>query len=388
MKWLVILLVALGGGLAAAAFSVPTNAAVVNGDSISQQTLNSDVSAIAGSPFYQCYLNSETYLTSGGSQQLPPVAGAGQGENAGDRPTANSAFVASYLDTEIGHQIVLQVADARHVAVTPAQLAAARTTLTEQISSVMSEILQTSVAQNPRYSCSVTGQPVTGQEVLATMPSSFVEADVQFDATVGALEEDLAGIGSSPPALAGYFARHHAQFDTGCFDAAEFSSESAAQTAAAAAAFGTPFSQAASGATNSGTIPCNTLTSVAAELGVHVSELDGLSVGGVSAPISLNGNYVLVQLTKRTPTPYAEAAPAVAQAVQQAGSSGTERALTAAERRSAVSVDPRYGVWVPVQASVLTPFTPATSDVLNPSANEVGVAPSSSSSSSSSPTSG
>ena len=45
-----------------------------------------------------------------------------------------------------------------------------------------------------------------------------------------------------------------------------------------------------------------------------------------------------------------------------------------AERRSTVSVDPRYGVWVPVQASVLTPFTPATSDVLNPSANEAGVA--------------
>ena len=124
------------------------------------------------------------------------------------------------------------------------------------------------------------------------------------------------------------------------------------------------------GATNSGTIPCNTLTTVAAELGVHVSELDDLSVGAVSAPISVNGNYLLVQLTNRTPTPYAEAEAAVAQAVQQAGSSATQRAITAAERRSSVSVDPRYGVWVPVQASVFTPFTPAKSDVLNPSANE------------------
>ncbi len=374
MKWLIILLVLLGGGLAAAAFSVPTNAAVVNGNSISQETLNANVSAIASSPSYQCYLNSETYLTSGGSQQLPPVAGAGQGQNAGDRPTANSAFVASYLDTEIGHQIVFQVAGARRVTVTPAQLAAARSTLTDQISSVMSQILQTSVGQNPRYSCSVTGQPLTGQEIFATMPSSFVNADVQFDATVAALEEDLAGVGSSPSALAGYFARHQAQFDTGCFDAAEFSGENAAQTGAAAVAFGTPFSQVASGATNSGTIPCNTLTSVAAELGVQVSELDGIAVGGVSAPISLNGNYLLLQLTKRTPTPYAEAAPAVAQAVQQAGSTATQRALTAAERRSTVSVDPRYGVWVPVQASVLTQFPPATSDVLNASANKPRVA--------------
>jgi PPIC-type PPIASE domain len=377
VKWLIVLLVVLAAGLAAAAFSVPTNAAVVNGTAISQQALNSDVTAIANSPFYQCYLNSETYLSSGGSQQLPPVAGASQGQNAGDHPTANSAFVASYLDTEIGHQVVLQVADARQVAVTPAQLTNARLTLTGQISSVMSEILQTAVGQNPRYGCSVTGQPVTGQEVLATMPSSFVDEEVQFDATVGALEEDLAGVGSSPSALAGYFARHRAQFDTGCFDAAEFSSESAANEAAAAVAFGTPFSQVVSGATNSGTIPCNTLTSVAAELGAPVSELDGLTVGGVSAPISVNGNYLVVQLTKRTPTPYAEAAPAVAQAVQQAGSSATQTALTVAERRSTVSVDPRYGVWAPVQAAVLTPFTPATSDVLNPSANETRVASSS-----------
>ena len=149
MKWLIVLLVVLGGGLAAAAFSVPTNAAVVNGAAISQQTLNSDVSAIAGSAYYQCYLNSEAYLSSGGSEQLPPVAGAGQGQNAGDHPTATSAFVASYLDTEIGHQIVLQLADARQVTVTPAQLADARTALTEQISSVMSEILQTTQGAEP-----------------------------------------------------------------------------------------------------------------------------------------------------------------------------------------------------------------------------------------------
>ena len=360
---------------------MPTDAAVVNGTSISQQTLSSDVSAIAGSPSYQCYLNSETYLSSGGSQQLPAVAGApARGRTQGDHPTANSAFVANYLDTEIGHQIVLQVADARQVMVTPQQLADARATLSQQISSVMSEILQTSEGQNPRYSCTVTGQPLTGQEVLATMPSSFVDAEVQFDATAGALEEDLAGVGSSPSALARYYAGHQGQFDTGCFEAAEFSSESAAQQAADEAAFGTAFSQVASGATNSGTIPCNVLTAVAAELGVHVSELDDLSVGQVSAPIALNGSYLLVQLTKRTPTPYAEADAAVAQAVQQAGSSATQRALTVAERRSTVSVDPRYGVWRPVQASVFTPFTPASSDVLNPSANEAGIASSSASS--------
>ena len=264
--------------------------------------------------------------------------------------------MAGYLDTEIGHQIVFQVADARQVTVTPQQLADARTALNEQISSVMSEILQTTEGQNPRYSCSITGQPVTGQEVLATMPSAFVDAEVQFDATTGALEEDLAGVGSSPSALAGYFAGHHTQFDTGCFDAAEFSSESATAAAAAAWPSGRPFLRG---------------DRRHEQRDDPVQRVDHRRRGAGGArerarrPLGRGGlrpHLPQRELPHRAtdepkPTPYAEAEAAVAQAVQQAGSSATQRAVTVAERASTVSVDPRYGVWVPVQASVFTPFS-------------------------------
>src|SRR5271154_5611660 len=103
------------GGLAAAAFLIPSDAASVNGTSISQQDLNSDVNAIADSAAYQCYLNSQAYLSSQGSQQLPPVVGAGTGQYAGDHPTATSSFTANYLETKIGHQLILQLAGERHV---------------------------------------------------------------------------------------------------------------------------------------------------------------------------------------------------------------------------------------------------------------------------------
>ena len=63
----------------------------------------------------------------------------------------------------------------------------------------------------------------------------------------------------------------------------------------------------------------------------------------------------------------------MSQAAQAAGSQVAQRAVTAAERRASVSVDPRYGTWVPVSASVFTPFTPRVTDVLNPVANEAGV---------------
>jgi hypothetical protein len=67
----------------------------------------------------------------------------------------------------------------------------------------------------------------------------------------------------------------------------------------------------------------------------------------------------------------------VANAVQQKGAGAIQKALTAAERRSSVSVNPQYGVWASVNASVLTPLTPDPSDVLNVSANEARSAPAS-----------
>jgi hypothetical protein len=380
VKRLIVLLIVLAGGLAAAAFSVPSNAASVNGSSISQQDLNSDVNAIAGSAYYQCYLNSQEYLSSDGSAELPPVLGAGTGQYAGDHPTATSAFVANYLETKIGHELVLQLAGARHVTVTPAEMSAARANLTEQITGVMSEILQTQQGQNVRYGCSVTGQALTGAEVLSTLPSSFVDEQVQFVAVATALQEDLAGVGSSAADLQSFFNAHSSRFDTVCLTAAVFSSESAAQSAAASVASGTPFSTVASNTSSSGggAQGCDVLSDLESKLPSD-ADLASLATGTVSAPVDDNGTYLLLQFTSRTPTPYSKAKAAVANAVQVAGSAATQRAITADERRSSVSLNPQYGVWVPANASVLTPLTPEPTDVLNATANVGRVAPASAS---------
>jgi hypothetical protein len=159
-----------------------------------------------------------------------------------------------------------------------------------------------------------------------------------------------------------------------CFNAAEFTDETSASSAQAALEFGTPFSQVAGSAAQSGTIPCTALVAVAGELGTSASTLDGLAVGQASAPINVNGNYVVLELSKRTPTPYETVKPIVAQAVQEVGAKATQAAISAAERRASVTVDQRYGKWQPVTASVFPPFTPERSDVLNAPANEATVA--------------
>ncbi|HEX4162977.1 MAG TPA: peptidylprolyl isomerase [Acidimicrobiales bacterium] len=373
MKWLIALLLVLGGVVAYAAFAVPTNAAVVNGSAISQASLNSDVHSIAGSAEYQCYLNSNAYLSSQGSQTLPPVPGAGKGQNEGDNPTASSAFVAQYLDTLIGNELLLQVAAKHEVIVTPAQLKDARASFESHISTVMRDVAQTAQGQNPKYSCGATN-PLTGQDVLATMPMSFVDDEVQFVATASALQEELAGVGASESDLMRYYGKHSAEFDTACFNAAEYTDESSAKDVQVAVDLGTPFAQATSSAAQSGSFQCAPLVVLANQLGVDMSTLDAVALNQASAPITESGNgntvYLVLELTKRTPTPFATAKQYVSQAVQSLGTQATSVAINAAQRRASVTVNPQYGKWVPGTASVFTPLTPEKSDVLNAPANQ------------------
>ena len=365
MKWFLALLVLLGGGLAAAAFVVPTNAAVVNGSAISQQQLNSDVTAIAGSADYQCYLNTQTAIATSGQQQEPPVVGAGKGQG-GQTATATTAFTASYLDTEVGHELVTQLADTRGVTASSAQLADARTSYEQEISQVMQ---QAASSQNPRYTCGAL-QPLTGQQVLATLPQSFVDEQVQFFATIAALKEDLAGVGPTDADLQNYFFEHRADFDTVCTTAAVYSSQGAA-TAALQQAQTTPFSQVVKQAVQGGPQPCAMLPVLAANLPSSF-KLGDLAVGTVSFPIDLgNGSFLLIQVNSRNPTPYAQAKSVVPVVVQNQGAAKAQLVVTAAERHATVSVDPRYGVWVPVSTQVLVPFTPERADVLNVRANTV-----------------
>jgi parvulin-like peptidyl-prolyl isomerase len=365
MKWLLLLLVVLAGGVAAAALTVPTNAVVVNGSAISQQSLNSDLTAIAASPSYQCYVNSQAFISSSGQQVLPPVSGAGKSQDPDHHPTATTSYTATYLDLRIQHELITQLAARSHIEVTQSDLDQARSAYTNQISQVMAEIGQTAEAQNPRYTCGST-TPLTGSEVLSTMPSAFVDQQVHFVATTVALEEDLAGIGSSDADLLAYFEAHRSEFDTVCVTVAGYATESDAKAAAAKVAAGTPFSQVAQQAQPQQ--GCLNQSQLAAQL-PSGAKLESLPVGGVSAPIQVASGYILVQVTSRTPTDYSASKQYVSQAAQQKGASRASAAVSAVQRHADVSIDPRYGVWVSTLAQVFTPFVPRTSDVLNPVAN-------------------
>ncbi len=370
MKRLVVLLVVLGCGVVAAAVAIPSNAVTVNGTSISQSSLNSDVSAIAASAYYQCYLNSDAYVSSGGTSVAPPVQGAGTGQvGSGAQPTAGSAFVATYLDTQISAQIVDQQAAKRGVTVTQAQLDQTRASLTGHITQVMRTTARTG---NPSLTCGASGTPLTGQQVLATMPASFVDEQVQQLATATTLYEELSGVGSSDARLHFWYLWHRSQFDTVCLDAAAFSSESSAQQASAAVANGTPFTQAVSGAAQSGSLGCGVLSSFAAELGTSAVTLDQLALNEASAPLQTSSGWFVVAPTQRAVTPWPQARQAVTEAVERRGAAAAQKLLAVAGRRSSVHVNPQYGIWVGGTANVFTPLTPRPTDTPNAAANEPG----------------
>lgn len=361
MKRFLILLVLMAGGLAAAAFAVPSNAAVVNGVAITQSQLNSDLSAIANGNLYSCYLNAQQLVsTEGEGPGLPPVNGVGTSSDSA-HTTATTAYASTYLDTDIGHELVNQMAAARHVVVTAADLATARTLFENEITSVLQDVTGSASA------CGTS--TTTGQEVLAPLPKSFVNANVRFDATVSVLEEQLAGVGASTADLERYFDAHRALFATDAFTVASYTSLSDAQAAVAKVAAGTPFSTVASAVAGGGPQGKDILYGIAEQLPA-AAKLNSLAVNTLSAPISYNGGYLLVEITSSSPTPYAEAAAEVKQAVQAAGSAATRSALQSAEKHARISLDPRYGTWTQSDARITLPASPAPADVLNAAVNE------------------
>jgi PPIC-type PPIASE domain len=181
-------------------------------------------------------------------------------------------------------------------------------------------------------------------------------------------------VGASDADLQQYFSDHGKEFDTACFTVGVYSSEQAAELAGTAVANGQSFSSVADSTTGGGPQGCDVLFSVSSEL-PSSADLGSLAINQVSDPIAVsNGEYLLVQITSRTPSSFDKVKSVVQEAVEEAGSANAQKAVAAAERRSDVTLDPRYGVWVSGVAQILTPLTPEKTDVPNASANSVGLA--------------
>lgn len=383
MRRFLVLLVVVAAGIAAAAVFVPGSAVTVDGTSIARSTLDSQVSAIAGSADYQCYLEARlTVQSNGESNGTLQIYGAGGGAGNGSSASSSSSgggtystpFVDYWLSQMVSNQFLQLVATRHHLAVTPTALALARVDLRTTITDTLDEVADTEYQH-----CEADGS-----QVLASLPSSFVDAQVRAEAAGDLIEAHAAGRALTDGSLVAYFAAHRSQFDTLCLSVIQTSSESAATTDRNEVEGGTPF---ATVATNAGESDGGADGCVAATNPSYASlrsTLGSLKVGQVSQPFeNSSSTYVIVQITKETTPSFAGTRPAVLSALLAAGETRATAELDAAIRKAHVSVDPRYGEWQPSAGVAITgPPHPPASAVLSVNADVPGASQSSSSSSS------
>lgn len=359
MKRLIALVVVVAAGVVAAAFTLPDNAATVNGQSISQSALNSDLAAISSSPEYQCLLDAQVVVRSNGAASLPPISGVGRG-------TYNTTFVDYWLTQMIDNVLVSQLAARRHPTLTASEMAIAHRELLQSIRSTLNGVAGT------RYECAV--QPVA---VLSSLPQSFVQELVRAQAYNDALLSESPGSGVSEAELRAYFAEHRSEFDTLCVSGILVASQSTAAQLRAQIQAGASFAQVASAnsldtasAARGGALGCFAATS--SSYASVLQDVGSLTLGQVSQPLaSTQGGYVLLEVTSRTTPAFASVRDVVRRVVLAGGQKQATAVLTRAARRSPVQIDPRYGRWNPAQVirGVLAPLHPLPSTVLNPGAS-------------------
>jgi hypothetical protein len=367
VKRFLVLLVLVAGGLAAAALSVPSNAATVNGQSISQDQLNSDVSAIANSPAYRCYLNAQVAAQAQG-QQTPPIVVDGAGYQSGDatHSTVASSFAASQLNMEIEGQIISQVAAQHHVRLTTAELRTTRSQFDQAFNNLVSQ---------------ATGDCGTSANPAATVGGGLMQENVQFYATVSALERKLTGLGSSTADLTKFFEQNRSIFDQVCYSVATFSSVQDAQAARAAIYEGATFAGIAAKTPAKGPQGCEILYNVVTLLPANAN-VQGLTLNTPSDPITVGpSEVVLLEITNRSPNNFSTVKSAVQKAVGAVQSNQVDLVLGAALHQAHVQVNPRYGTWKPTLAQVVIPPSPSVTSVIDPGANVPGSTPASFSSS-------
>jgi hypothetical protein len=350
VKRFAVLLVVVAAVVAYAAFRVPAVAASVNGTPITRSSLDADLSAIAGSPAYQCFLSADLQLTGQASRALPGIEGAGG--SSGATGVYDADFVRYWLSQRMSFALEAQAVAAMHLSVGSGALALGRATLVQQITQVYS-----TYQSDTGVSCGATAQ-----SLLAALPAPFVAEQVQAQADQDVLLAHEAGYSLDTASLRLYMAGHAQEFDTVCVSGVAFTSESAAAQARASVTGGA--SLASTG----------TVTPIGCALRISfpssLAQVAILPVGQVSQPVAegTGGPYVLLEVTSVTPSTLASAKSAVEDAMLSSGSSQTTALLRAANARARVTVDPRYGQVTPGSILVSPPKSPPAASVLDPSA--------------------
>jgi hypothetical protein len=343
-------------------------AATVDGASISQSMLNGVLSTEITHANAQC----AAQILAG--QTKSPI-GIG---TEGDTTTPNAvspAFADAQLFTLVLQQIETQALARRGVAVTAADVAAARIDYPYQ--------LQQSQAQSGSPSgCALnTATPLAKQ-----LPAGFLQRQTEILAAQEQFEVAVDHVDVSLAALTSYYNTHRSLVTQECLNIVLADSQSAAQTLHDEIASGTTFPVAAkaAGADQQATPPggqlqCGYPTGLNSQLGAALgATVDALGAGQLSEPLAWQTTnrqtgapvtfYLVVQMRQHYLVPFATLRYQIRQAILAQNSATFEVLLHKAVVHAQVTVDPRYGSWNPARG-IVAPAPPPPAFVPNAPAN-------------------
>lgn len=297
-----------------------------NHDTVTSYTLSAELSAISHNPDLECYINA-----------LDPTSytlGAG-----GDSVKASGAAVWANLRVE-GLAINQYVTTTLKYHPDAAQSAAAKTSLEGEM---------TEEAANSTPKC--TG---TAAEAVAEMPAEMQSSEIQSQATSLYLVKKLnETIPLTVTSMKAYYQSHKSDYDTLCVSialvlpASVTAFDNAEAAGASVATLAKDYSQDPS-ATKGGAYGCfapsnESFASVRAD--VASGTFDAFPTTPQYIDYDSSEYALFVAATKRTATPYAEAAEAVLSDLQNLNAQAASKVKNSLLYAAAVHVDPSFGQW-------------------------------------------
>jgi parvulin-like peptidyl-prolyl isomerase len=351
----VLVLLVVAGGLASACQATPP-AGSVNGTTIPMDTLNNELRAYQSTQAGACLLTIES---AGSAVQIQGQGGGG---------TFDMNFVDGILHQSVSNLIYEQYAAAQHIEVTSAEVTSAKSEVESFLNGSISTQLSQANAVGQQSFCQLgSGQAVTGAQVLAGLPASLRNAQIQSQA----IQDRLLARGANITAadIAAYYKKNPSQFTGACVSAIETDSQAHGNALIAQINGGASFASVAmansldqNSAPNGGALGCNyTVASVEQEL-----QVPSLTVGALVGPVqqASSGAWVIFQVTGTVTQSLADATPTIRQDLLRDTANQTRVAnqVKRFARQSDISVDPRYGTWS--VARIIPPPGPRAVDLL------------------------
>lgn len=309
--------------------SMGTYAARVDGETISEDDLLTELRAIA---------SNADYLASIESSQ--PVRGTGQG-------TFDAAFTATALTRQIYYSLIGDELVKRKLSVSPADLEAARKVIAEQ---------------------------VDGEEVLAKFPAEYQRELARRQAEIDLLALSASDVGTPDTAVRTYYDSHPEEFAAACASHILVADEAKANEVRGRLTAGEDFaavakveSQDPGSKDTGGEVGCD-INRSSQLVAPFLDAVFAQPVGEVGPPVQTEFGFHLIKVTSRAAPSFDEASVAVREKLTALGQEKLRELLLAQVQASKIDVNPKYGTFdktgespgvVPPQGGPATTAAPA-----------------------------